>query len=330
MNNKFEIPIALFIFKRYETVLRIIDVLREINPSKIYLIGDGPRNNEERKQIELARKQIEEAIDWKCKIIKNYSEGNRGVYENIAGGAKWVFTREKYAIFLEDDNLPEKTFFPFCKEMLERYKDDDNILWVCGTNYLEKYKPLDDSSYVFTKHLMPCGWASWNSKFNRYYDGDMKYLEDESKMKKIRNSYQMKSLYKQQLNSAQYEVYRRKKGLKYASWDFQMSLSIRANDLYGICPCFNQIENIGVDAYSTHGGNSFSKIMTKRFCGIKKYPLVFPLKHPKKISIDKVFEKRTGKIILFPLKLRVKEKIAVFIKKLFGISKYEKFKLKKR
>jgi hypothetical protein len=327
MIQGFDVPIALFIFKRYETVLRIMDVIRKIKPHRLYLIGDGPRNQEENNDIIIAREKIEASIDWDCEVIKNYALKNRGVYENIAGGAKWVLKQEPYAIFLEDDNLPERTFFEFCSEMLNMYEYDERILWICGTNYLEKYSPADGSDYVFTKHLMPCGWASWASKFERCYDGELNIFRDPHLIKKIKKSYLNKALYRQQISSAKYELYRKSKGLKFASWDFQMALSIRANDMYGICPRNNQIKNIGVDSLSTHGGTSFSNEMTRRFCGIESYALEFPLKHPNKVVIDNKFEQKVGKIILFPIRLRMKDKIATIIKILFGLSRYDKFNL---
>lgn len=323
----FDVPIALFMFKRSETVVRIIDVIRRVKPLKVYLIGDGPRNDEERIIIEDARKTIEEAIDWDCEIVKDYAEVNRGVYENIAGGAKRVLEREGRAIFLEDDNLPEETFFEFCKQMLEKYENDERVLWICGTNYLEKYQNEKKESYVFTKHLMPCGWASWYDKFLKYYDGDLEIFSDKKNIAELRKNYTNQALRRQQLNSAGLEIYRRNQGFRYASWDFQMAISIRANDVYGICPCCNQIKNIGVDSLSTHGGTSLANEMTRRFCGIESYPMKFPLVHPETIKADTEFEIKVDKIILFPFKMRAKIRIATIVKTIFGISKYEQFTL---
>ena len=141
--KQFDIPVALFIFKRSEKAILIINQIAKVAPKRIYLIGDGPRNDSEIKEVELCRKEIESAINWDCEIVKNYADKNRGVYENIAGGAKWVFQREKQAIFLEDDNFPEVTFFDYCKELLEKYESDNRVLWICGTNYLESYHPED-------------------------------------------------------------------------------------------------------------------------------------------------------------------------------------------
>ena len=121
---KFNIPVVLFIFKR-EKAVEVINRLSIVKPTKLYILADQGRNEEERIAVEKCRKMVEKAINWDCKIIKNYANENRGVYQNIGEGAKWVLRREKWAIFLEDDNLPEITFFEFCKEMLEKYENDN-------------------------------------------------------------------------------------------------------------------------------------------------------------------------------------------------------------
>lgn len=322
MNDGFDIPIVIFFFNRPDLIVQIVDRIASIKPKKMYLFCDGGRNDAEWKIVNETRKQVETRITWDCEVIKNYAEENRGVYESIGKGASWVFEREKEAIFLEDDNLPEVTFFEFCKEMLERYKSDRRILWICGTNYLENYVPKDGSSYMFTKHLMPCGWASWSDKFLAMYDGDLENLELPSMSKNLKFAYENKALYKQQL----YAIEKTKDSLvndKSVSWDYQMCFSIRINSVYGISPKYNQITNIGVDERSTHGGSSMRKIMTKRFCGIKSYPLEFPLTHPKIIMQDAEFEKRTCKIILMPFGRRVLLKFIRLIKPMLGFDKYE-------
>lgn len=181
MDNGFDIPIVLFLFKRSDTVLRIIKVLSGIKPQKIYLLSDQGRDEKEKQLVEKTRNVIEKSIDWECELIKNYAVENRGVYRNIGEGARWVFEHEKTAIFLEDDNLPEVSFFPYCKELLERYKNNQKVLWICGTNYLGEYN--SEYSYMFTQHLLPCGWASWSNKFLENYDGEMLTYNDRSVQK---------------------------------------------------------------------------------------------------------------------------------------------------
>ena len=325
--ERFNIPIVLFIFKRIDTTLRIMERISQIKPQKLYLISDGPRNEDEKEQILACRREIESKINWNCEIVQNYAVQNMGVYNRIGLGAKWVFSLEKEAIFLEDDNLPEITFFEYCRCMLEKYENDKRVLWVCGTNYLQKYEPVDGASYVFTKHLMPCGWASWANKFLEFYDGDMEIVKNNNLLKRLKFEYDDNRLYQQQLNSVLSEFQKLKYEGKPTSWDFQMAFTIRANSMYGISPKYNQIENIGVDSFSTHGGTTLENPMTKRFCSIKSYPLKFPIIHPKTVLSDIDYEIKVGKIILYPLTMRIKFTIKKFIskilKKIFNINPNE-------
>jgi len=317
--ENFDIPIVLFFFKRVEKTVQIVDQISKVKPKRLYLISDGPRNDEEAKLVHNCRKEVEAHVTWQCEIIRNYAETNKGVYDRIARGALWVFTKEDTAIFLEDDNLPELTFFPFCEEMLKMYKDDTRVLWICGTNYLKQYEPIDGSSYVFTKHMLPCGWASWNHKFTRFYDGELNLLKEKDINQKVKYSYNDLRLFEQDKRCWDSEIRRKSKGLEPISWDHQMSFSIRANGLLGIVPKYNQIRNIGVDQFSTHGGTSLSFVMTKRFCELETKQLPFPLVHPKVALCDPDFEKKTGDIILLPFKNRLQIKISSLLKRLLKL-----------
>lgn len=314
----FDIPVVLLMFKR-EKVVDIIRRVEQVQPSKIYLISDGGRTLEEHEEVRKCRRLAENAITWPCEVVKNYSEINRGVYENIAGGAKWVFERESKAIFLEDDNLPETSFFFFCKEMLDRYENDSRILWVCGTNYLEEYLPKESVSYVFTRHMLPCGWASWSEKFCKYYDGELHGCDDQRILRNIGYQYITKALYKQYKTCWLSEYNRRKQGKRFASWDMQMDFTIKSNSLLGICPCANQIKNIGVDDASIHGGTSLNAVMTRRFCGMDSKPIRFPLVHPNTVLVDEVFEKKIGRIMLYPIHVRIKTGVSRVLRRVFSI-----------
>lgn len=298
---RLDTPVALLLFKRREASLRIIDRVREVRPKVVYLLSDHGRDADERALVESVRDAVEKAIDWDCAVVRRYQDENVGVYGNIALGARWVFERESRAIFLEDDNLPAVSFFWYCQELLERYADDTRVLWVCGTNYLESFAPADGSSYMFTKHLLPCGWASWASKFNTYCDFDLESVEDPRWVERVGHEYLgMERLFQQQHREVMLERERHLRGERYYSWDYHMAWSIRAHNLYGVSPAVNQIENIGVDAFSTHGGTSLAQEMTRRFTSMASHELPLPLVHPPAVLTDIGYEKRIGEIITVP------------------------------
>ncbi len=318
MESQFDIPVVLILFRRYDTLGQILERISQVRPRKLYLLCDQGRNDEERKQVQKVREFVSKHIDWPCEIIKNYATENRGVYGNIALGAKWVFEREPWAIFLEDDNLPEVTFFDYCKQMLEKYKTDYRVLWVCGTNYLEDYKPQDDASYVFTRQLLPCGWASWSDKFLNCYDFNLKTVNDVNAIR-VKQSFQDKRLFTQLMDWVWMEKNKFKNQGRYFSWDYHMAWSVRVNSMYGISPAQNQIKNIGIDLFSEHGGSSLQMEMTRRFCGMDSVPLKYPIKHPETVLPDSKYEEKVEQIILLPFEARFRAAISKKIHKVLDI-----------
>jgi len=198
MSSTFDVPVCLFFFLRTDKLFRILDVVREIKPTKVYLLSDGPRNDEEAAVINQVRQAVLNRIDWPCQVVKFFHETNVGVFQNIGMGALDVFKQEKQAIFLEDDNLPSSSFFEYCRQTLQMYENEPRVLWICGTNYLGK-TAFSDSDFYFTRHMLPCGWASWAPKFTKYYDGNLTTFSNIEKQKQFKRSYSDRRLYRQQL-----------------------------------------------------------------------------------------------------------------------------------
>ena len=306
----FSIPIGIFIFKRIEKSVQIMKEIAKVKPKKLYIISDAGRNEEEEELVLQCRKSVEECIDWDCEIVKKYADTNRGCFGNIGLGALEIFENEEKMIFLEDDNLPEETFFKYCETMLEKYEEDDDVLWICGTNYIRDFSPKTPCDYVFTRHLLPCGWASWAKKFKKYYDYNFSNLTKEG-LKKAKKTYKDKRHFrydkKNWIDEQSHE--------KYYSWDYQMNFSVRYYNKFGIAPCKNQITNIGADSMSAHGGSSMEGYLTSKFCMVPSEPLEFPLKSPQKKCVDENFEKQTKKIIVPPRRYYLK----IFLRRLIPI-----------
>ncbi len=309
----FEIPVALFIFKRAEKSVQIIKKLSLKKPQKLYIVADGPRNEEEKTLTDGCRQAVEAAIDWDCQVVKLYEEENQGCH-NIGMAAMRIFETEPMCIFLEDDNDPAPTFLDYCREMLLRYRDDPRILWVCGTNYMTSFDPEPHSDYVFTRHMLPCGWASWGEKFNACYEYDFANLT-EAGIRQAKAAYENKRLFRYDLKNWQSEVNNKAQKGRYASWDYHMNFSVRYHNKLGIAPRVNQITNIGVDSFSAHGGRSMENLLTSRFCEVPSAELTFPLTAPPEVEINPEFEKKTANIIMPPRSYYWK----IFIRRLIPI-----------
>lgn len=316
---QYDIPVVILSFLRTDAPLKTIDILRKIRAKTVILFSDGPRNSSENEKIKVVRDTLIKAIDWDAQIVTHFQDKNVGIFESIGLGAIWVFERYNYAIFLEDDNIPDYTFFEYCREMLIKYEHDERIFWICGGNYLEKYSPKDGSDIVFTKHMIPSGWASWSSKFIKFYDKDLILPRNKQMRKKVRKSYLQKSLYKQQIRSIGREMYRQDHGMPFISWDFHTIFSVRGNDMYGISPRVNLIGNCGIDDVAGHNSAKGFHPNATRITQLIKYPLSFPLTLPNDIHIDEEYEKRVGKFILSPLFVRLLYPVTNTLKKMFGL-----------
>lgn len=289
--KSFDVPVGIFFFNRPDLLHKVLEKLQEIKPVKLYLLGDGPREgNQVDTDSSIACHQvIDELVTWDCQVHKRYSEKNLGVFNNIAGGAKWVFQQEKMAIFIEDDNFPETTFFTYCQDLLIKYESEERILWICGNNFLIDYDTPNNESYIFTQHLHPCGWASWSAKFLKYYDSEMAAWSDKNRRQKILKKIKYIPNKSRFHNAFTEERNHFLKGERFVSWDFHMYLSILNNNLIGIVPKNNLIRNIGVDERATHGSASLNEGVAKYVPQLLK-PLIFPLVHPEKVEVNHLFD----------------------------------------
>lgn len=287
--EKFNIPVALIFFNRPDCVKQVMEVICKVKPSKLFLISDAARAEKENEEqlVKASRDIVESMIDWECEIVKNYASENMGCYDRIANGATWVFSQVKKCIFLEDDNVPSLSFFTYCEEMLNKYENNDKIYWVCGGNYLVDYKAKNNASYMFTRQMFPCGWASWSDKWAKY-DGFIKELNKNTFEEFISNydNPKMRYYYRYIYEKIMFEI---QEGKRLYTWDYQWLFRVVMDQAYAIAPSKNLIRNIGVGPQATHG----SVKMTKRLKGLillENKELEFPLVHPDKIELDKNFE----------------------------------------
>ena len=100
------------------------------------MIQDAPRpNHPEDIQGCAAVRELLSSLDWPCNLVIDSSRENLGPRRRISTGLDWVFSQVEEAIILEHDCLPEPSFFRFCEELLVRFRGDQRVMMVGGTNY---------------------------------------------------------------------------------------------------------------------------------------------------------------------------------------------------
>ena len=163
-------PVVLFVFRRPDVTRRNLEVLRKVRPEMLFVVADGPRPDrpEEAERVAAVRALVDDAIDWDCKVEKRYADRNLGLEASIELGLDWVFSQVDRAIVLEDDCIPEPTFFPFCDELLERYAAESRIWQISGDAHTVPTPLFRGRSYDFSTWASVWGWATWADRWHAH------------------------------------------------------------------------------------------------------------------------------------------------------------------
>ena len=182
--NNLNTPILFLVFNRLDATKQVFEVIRKVVPSKLYIGCDGPRDNREGedKKVKAVREYVLDSIDWDCEIKTLFREKNLGCGKAVSSAISWFFENEEMGIILEDDCLPSLSFFPYCEELLIKYKEDARIYHISGHNPLTYTKTK--YSYYFVRIQHCWGWASWRRAWEKY-NFDITDLDDFIEQKKI-------------------------------------------------------------------------------------------------------------------------------------------------
>lgn len=164
-----DVPIVLIAFNRPRVTQRLVDALRRVEPSRIFVIADGPRPGHPTDGENCAAvRALLDRIDWDCRVDKRYAETNLGLEANVELGLDWVFDQVDRAIVFEDDCIPDPTFFRFCTELLERYRDDERVWLISGDKKGVPQAHFHGRSYAFSSWASVWGWATWGDRWQHH------------------------------------------------------------------------------------------------------------------------------------------------------------------
>lgn len=276
---KLTVPVVFCVFKRLDTTQRVFERIREARPEKLYIVADSAREHVtgEKEKVDEVRAYIEQHIDWECEVHKNYAPENMGCGRRISSGISWVFETEEEAIILEDDCVPEPSFFQYCQEMLAYYREDERIMMISGNNpFASCYH--SDEDYLFSKVPFIWGWATWRRAW-RLYDYDLKTLPENRKNPVFKSVFPLKASW---VYMAEFEsLYRH----EFDTWDYQLMYAGILHDKLNVVPAESHVFNIGFQEESTHT-NKTPKWLKQQVC-----PVRFPVRHRAQVVWDKAFDR---------------------------------------
>ena len=285
---KTDVAVLMLFFTRTDSFQKVFDEVRRARPSKLFLFQDGPRGERDMAGIEACRRIVsDDEIDWECEVHRNYQERNLGCDPAEYVSQKWAFSMVDKCIVLEDDDVPSQSFFPFCKEMLDRYEHDERITMIAGFN-TDEVTPDCPYDYLFTSVFSIWGWASWRRVIDRW-EGDYRFLDDAYSMRRLEALVRQRDYRRDAI--AMFRNHRAT-GKEYYESIFWADMLLHSG--LAILPTKNLINNMGASADSTHFGGSLYTMPRglRRIFTMKRHELQFPLRHPKYVIEDVDYKER--------------------------------------
>jgi hypothetical protein len=240
-----DVPILLLVFNRPEITRRVFQHIRSQRPTRLYIAADGPRPDRNGEwQLCYETRAVVETVDWACRVQRLYRDRNLGCGRAVSEAISWFFDQEEEGIVLEDDCLPSNSFFSFCQEMLNRYRDDPQIGTISGDCFFPTALKHRDP-YFFSKYVQIWGWATWR-RFWRLYEYELSgSVDDWHPIIQQHNPIELEARYWTEVL----------KGLKSGlidTWDYQMIFVSWRHSLVHVAPTTNLVQNVGYGDDATH------------------------------------------------------------------------------
>jgi hypothetical protein len=248
-----ETPILFLVFNRPDTTKQVFESIRKVKPKQLFIAADGPRKErlgefEKCEQV----KSIVKNVDWNCEVNTLFRLENLGCGKAVSEAITWFFEQVEEGIILEDDCLPSDSFYKYCSELLQKYRDDNRIMHIGGNNFQDG-RVYGDGSYYFSRIPVIWGWATWKRSWNKY-DFILSTIEDNKVLNTISDTYNNQIITKFWVNCFNLVVYK-----LIDTWDYQWSYTNWYNNGVTVIPNFNLVKNIGFDDNATHTRDSRHK-----------------------------------------------------------------------
>lgn len=261
--NLFKTPILFLIFNRLDTTKQVFEIIKKIEPCQLFIATDGPREdrNGEDEICLAVREYVINNITWQCEVKTLFREENLGCKLAVSEAIDWFFENVEEGIILEDDCLPDITFFDYCRDLLELYRHNNNVFMISGDNFLPKsLRPKESYYFSHLPHIW--GWATWRRAWKKYDVAlkDLPLFIDNGVIKKVWNSKDIQNYWLERFE----EVYNN----RIDTWDYQWAYAVWKNNGVSISPSVNLISNIGFGS-GTHTLNINDRMANLTRNGIK-------------------------------------------------------------
>lgn len=278
-------PVLLIWFNRPDLATQILDRVRLARPTRLYIAVDGARDPERHpKDVELTRrcKELAAAVDWPCEVRTRFSGVNQGCGRGPSNAITWFFSQEDYGIILEDDCLPDPSFFPYCAELLARHAEHEEVMHINGNNFAPENPEsiYEGYSYGFARYAQAWGWASWARAW-KHFDYEVAGIHEDSP-----EVFASAGLDRLRQQAHRERVISTLSEHRHDVWDYQWQYSVLRRKGLCISPAVNLISNLGFGDDATHTKNA-EQYVSFADTGSMEFPLKGPPERKESPAINR-------------------------------------------
>jgi len=263
----YKVPILVLFWDRPSLIARLLNILQEVRPEKIYLASDGPISTSTCNQhlVSKSRELSISLVNWSPSLKTRFLASNLGCRAAVASAINWFFEHEEEGIILEDDVHPVLSFFPYMQELLKRYRHDNRVGSISSHNFHRQ--PIEGvGSYQFSIYTHCWGWASWRRAWSQYdyHLSTWPAFRDRGLLAGLGDSSFQKYWTRLLDAMAREEI---------DTWDFAWTYSHWKAGMLSCVPDRCLVENAGFGPDATHTNAEVCPLPAPQ-------PMTFPLRHP--------------------------------------------------
>jgi hypothetical protein len=310
-------PVLLIIFNKIKETKDVFLTIQSYRPNQLFIAADGPRLEKtgEIEKCNFIKDWVLENIDWDCEIKTLFQQQNLGCGLGPATAISWFFDQVEEGIILEDDCVPDISFFEYCAELLQKYRYDNRISIISGANFDRsgKYSPAVES-YFFSVFPFTWGWATWKRNWNNFDHSIKKwgFIDTKEFLKYLFDDIEFQLLWKKVFD----DIYNKPPS---DIWDYQFFFISFLHKQLSIIPHVNLVSNIGNGVEATHTYGEGMEMVNVP-ASTMDFPMVHPTMILRNLNYDIFLQKTNyGRIenITFIKKIKrwIKKKLKYKVKK---------------
>jgi len=292
-------PIVLFVYNRPLHTRQTVESLQKntlAKESELFIFSDGPKSENDKKDVQAVREYIKEVRDFKSVTIFE-REQNLGLAQSIMTGVTETISKYGKIIVLEDDLVVSPYFLSFMNNALNRYETNKRVFSITGYNYPRNLLKIPKNYKCTTYFGYRCsswGWATWKDRWS-IIDFEIKdfmdFIKDEKKMKIFKKGGDdLVDMLKDQVEG------------RIHSWAIKFCYSHFKHNAFCLYPMYSLVKNIGLD------GSGINCVKSNRFDVIPQ-DTPFEIIYPEEIKVNPIIEREFRKIF----KCSIKNKLSKLI-----------------